>query len=79
MKKISHNRKKTPIRESFGRKVKIQRIREGLNQIQLAKIAHLSPGYIGQVERGERNIGLENIISLFIALNLSCKDLLDEL
>ena len=41
---------------------KIRRIREelGISQEKLAALADLHWAYIGQIERGEKNIGLEN-------------------
>lgn len=72
----SHNRKKTPIRKSFGLKVRMRRYEIGLTQEELAEKADLHPTYVGSVERGERNIALENIIILAKALNCSPKDLM---
>ena len=40
----------------------IRRIREerGISQEKLAALADLHRAYVGQIERGEKNIGLEN-------------------
>lgn len=43
----SHNRKKTPIRKSFGLKVRMRRYEIGLTQEELAEKAHLHPTYVG--------------------------------
>jgi transcriptional regulator with XRE-family HTH domain len=40
----------------------------GLTQEELAEKANLHPTYVGSVERGERNIALENIVILAKAL-----------
>lgn len=77
MAKESHNRKRTPIRKAFGLKVRMRRFEIGLTQEELAEKADLHPTYVGSVERGERNIALENIIALAKALGCSPKDLLD--
>ncbi len=61
---FSHNRKKTPIRIAFGKIVRTRRLAKDLTQEQLAEKCDLHPTYIGSVERGERNIALENIIAL---------------
>lgn len=45
----------------FGRRVRQLRKRRRLTQEQLALEAGLDRSYIGQVERGERNISLSNI------------------
>ena len=44
----------------------------------LAEVAGLHPTYVSSVERGERNIALENIVSLAKALKCSAKDLISE-
>ena len=50
----------------------------GLTQEELAERAELHPTYVGSVERGERNIALENIIALSKGLSCSPKDLMPE-
>jgi transcriptional regulator with XRE-family HTH domain len=78
MGKESHNRKKTPVRKAFGLKVRMRRFEIGITQEELAEKADLHPTYVGSVERGERNIALENIIALAKALGCSSKDLMPE-
>lgn len=75
MAKGSHNRKKTPIRKAFGLKVRMRRFEVGITQEELAEKADLHPTYVGSVERGERNISLENIVSIASALGCHPKDL----
>lgn len=72
------DRKKTPIRKAFGLKVCIRRYEIGLTQERLAEKIELHPTHVGSVERGERNISLENIIALSNALSCSLKDLMPE-
>lgn len=79
MSKKSHNRKKTPLRKAFGLKVRMKRFEIEMTQEQLAEKADLHPAYVGSVERGERNISLENIIALAKGLNCSPKDLMPEI
>ena len=57
----------------------IRRIREerDLSQEGLATLAGLHRAYIGQIERGEKNIGLKNLEKIAKALNVSIKVLLD--
>jgi transcriptional regulator with XRE-family HTH domain len=78
MGKESHNRKKTPERKAFGLKVRIRRFELEMTQEELAEKADLHPTYLGSVERGERNIALENIIAISKALGCSPKDLMPE-
>ena len=78
MGKESHNRKKTPVRKAFGLKVRMRRFEIGITQEELAEKADLHPTYVGSVERGERNIAIENIIALAKALGCSPKDLMPE-
>ncbi|ADI39318.1 helix-turn-helix domain-containing protein [Waddlia chondrophila] len=78
MSKETHNRKKTPIRKAFGLKVRMRRFEIGITQEELAEKADLHPTYVGSVERGERNIALENIVAIAKGLGCSPKDLMPE-
>lgn len=51
-------------RIAFGKRVRTLRLQRGLSQEKLAEIADLHRNYIGGIERGERNVGLLNIIKL---------------
>ncbi len=74
----SHNRKKTLHRVEFGKRIREKRCAMELTQEELAERADLHHTYVGSVERGERNIALENIILLAKALKCSPKDLMPE-
>lgn len=58
----------------------IRRIREekALTQEALAELAGLHRAYVGQIERGEKNIGVRNLEKVATALQVSIHDLLDE-
>ena len=75
---MSHNRKKTKIRIAFGQNVRLRRHEMGISIEKLAEAADLHPTYVSSVERGERNIALENIIALAKALKCSPKDLVPD-
>lgn len=67
---------KRDVRKSFGKTVRDCRVALGLSQEELAERAELHRTYVGSVERGERNISLENIVRLANALGLKPSDLL---
>jgi transcriptional regulator with XRE-family HTH domain len=72
-------RSKTPkqdVRAVFGARLRELRHRSPLSQEQLALLAGLDRSYVGQVERGERNLSLENIHKLAAALQVEPFELL---
>lgn len=73
---IPHSMKNSFL-ESFGQKLKKQRNAKGLSQEKLAEISGLHRTYIGAVERGERNISLNNIKVIADALKIEIKELFD--
>jgi len=58
------------IRVRFGRAVRKRRQELGLSQEELADRASIHRTYVGDVERGERNIALQNIEKLAKALDV---------
>jgi len=54
----------------FGRRVRELRMERGFSQERLAELANLHRNYIGGIERGERNVGLINIVELAHALRV---------
>ncbi|WP_408651054.1 helix-turn-helix domain-containing protein [Jatrophihabitans sp.] len=60
----------------FGRRVRARRNQLGLSQEALADIARLHWTFVGQVERGRRNLTLHNILKLAAALELDPGELL---
>lgn len=61
----------------FGNKVRLERVKQGLSQEQLAAKAGVHRTYIGMIERAEKNITLENIEKIAKALGKKPKDLLE--
>jgi len=59
----------------FGKRVRTLRLARGWSQEQLAFEAGLNRTYLGGVERGERNISLENIHRIAAALAVDVKKL----
>ncbi len=64
----------TPL-EIFGNTVRALRKEKGLSQEDLAHLCNLHRTYIGGIERGERNVGLMNILYLAKALDVLPSDL----
>lgn len=60
----------------FGRNLRRIRTATGLSQDELAARAGLHRTYVSSVERGERNISIENIFALADALGCDPRDLL---
>lgn len=60
----------------FARLLKSERLARGISQEALAELAGLHRTYVGSVERGERNIAVDNMEALAKALNLDISDLL---
>lgn len=56
-------------RQRFAQAIKRLRQEQGLSQEELAERAELHRNYIGSVERGERNVGIDNMERIAQALN----------
>lgn len=56
--------------QTLGERIKQRRTRLGLSQEALAARAGLHWTFVGQVERGRRNISLHNLLKLAAALDL---------
>ena len=54
----------------FGARVRARRTERGLSQEALATAAGLHWTFVGQVERGQRNLSLNNILKLASALDI---------
>ena len=64
------------ILEAFGNEIRHRRSDLGLSQEELAHLCDLHRTYVGSVERGERNVSLQNIASIAKALKCSPSELL---
>ncbi|MGP5225949.1 helix-turn-helix domain-containing protein [Psychrobacter aquimaris] len=64
------------INQTFGLQVKRYRKKKGISQEELASISGLHRTYIGSIERGERNVSLNNVEKIAISLGVVVIDLL---
>ena len=65
------------IKQKIGKKIKELRIKEGYSQEELASYAKLHRTYISDIERGERNVSIENIEKIAKALKIELNELLN--
>lgn len=68
----------TSARQRFSANIRIARARLGISQEELADRCGLHRTYIGSVERGERNISVDNMEAISIALGCKLTELLEE-
>lgn len=66
-------------KQLFGKRIKELRKKLNMSQESLADVCGLHRTYIGAVERGERNISLENIVIIARALKVNPADLLKDI
>lgn len=64
------------IKDKFGKSVRELRSQKGWSQEEFARKCDLHRTYIGSVERGERNISLENIEKIANTLDVTMDELL---
>ncbi|MCM3443561.1 MULTISPECIES: helix-turn-helix domain-containing protein [Metabacillus] len=68
---------KIDVKIKFGQKVRYHRRKKGFSQEELGDLTDLHQTYISDVERGLRNISLENIYEIAHALDVRMCDLLN--
>lgn len=69
--------KKTPSKARLQLAATIRRLRkeQKWSQERLAELCGLHPNYIGGIERGERNVAIDNIEKVAAAFDLTVRDL----
>lgn len=68
----------TEISKEVGKRIRLYREKRGWTQEQLAFEADLHRAYIGQLERGEKVVGIENLQKIAKTLNIKMAKLLGE-
>jgi ribosome-binding protein aMBF1 (putative translation factor) len=68
-------RHETVARKLFAANLWLERKARGLSQRALAQLAGLDRTYVGSVERGERNVSIDNVERLAEALGIELADL----
>jgi transcriptional regulator with XRE-family HTH domain len=69
--------RKRNVRQIFGENLRRRRQALGISQEELAEKAGLHRTYIGSVERGERNVSIDNMDRLARAVVATIKQLLE--
>lgn len=64
--------------QSLGKRIREERLKLNLTQERLAEDVKLSAAYIGQVERGERSLTLDNLIAVAKRLGVTIDYLLSD-
>lgn len=64
-------KKSTTLRHIVALNIRKYRLQQHLSQEMLAELANLHRTYIGSVERGERNISIDNIERIAKALKIN--------
>ncbi len=60
---------------AFGKRVREVRKEQGLSQEKLAELANIDRSYMGNIERGEKNVTLKKIYEICDALDIDIKQL----
>lgn len=65
-------KKKNPLNlKEVGLRIRLEREKLNLSREEFAEIVNLSSFYIGQIERGDRNMSIDTLVKISNSLNLS--------
>lgn len=67
------------ITQAIGVRLRQYRLKAGLSQEKLAERAVLHPTYIGQIERGEKNLTIDSLLRITQALSLPLSQLFEHI
>lgn len=66
------------LNEIFGLQVRRYRKKKGLSQEDLGSLSELHRTYIGAIERGDRNVSLNNVEKIASSLDVTIIDLFQD-
>jgi transcriptional regulator with XRE-family HTH domain len=69
--------KNNEINKLFGKKLRLLRMSKGLSQEELGLQSGIHRTYIGQIERAEKNITIQNVYRIAKTLELDIRELFD--
>lgn len=61
---------------AFGKRIREVRRSKGISQEKLAELAGIDRSYMGNIERGEKNITLKKVYEICDALKVDIKELI---
>ena len=61
---------------AFGKRVRDVRKKKGISQEKLAELSNIDRSYMGNIERGEKNITLKKVYEICDALDIEIKEML---
>lgn len=64
------------LKKKLGERIRILRVTKGLTREQLSERSEIHANYIGQVERGEKNLTIETLQKLGAGLNVTLEELI---
>lgn len=62
---------------AFGQRVREVRKTKGISQEKLAELAGIDRSYMGNIERGEKNVTLKKVYEICDALRVNVHDLIE--
>jgi transcriptional regulator with XRE-family HTH domain len=71
---VANLRKNSSARTVFAANMRSRRVALGLSQEELAEHAGLHRTYVGSVERAERNVSIEQMERIAVALDLPLRE-----
>lgn len=61
---------------AFGKRVRDVRKKKGISQEKLAELSNIDRSYMGNIERGEKNVTLIKVYEICDALDIEIKEML---